>query len=107
MQTRETFGEILSRNHRFFWLDIRLVTRYHCIYLISLTFLVNKSIVFQIPRLLITNNRFALLGPIMCEIIKASAKQNFKSFPFRWMLRVKITNKNNKTQITDPKLFIS
>ena len=64
MQTRETFGEILSGNHRFLRPGMRLVTPYHCIYLTNFTFLCNKSIVFQVPRLLLTTNRFSLLLPI-------------------------------------------
>ena len=64
MQMRETFGEILSGNHRFLRSGIRLVTPYHCVYLTSFTFFANKSIVFQIPRLLLTDNRPTLLLPI-------------------------------------------
>ena len=59
MQTRKTFGEILIGNQRFFRLGIRL-TPYNCAYLASFIFLLNKSIVFRITRLLITNNRLAL-----------------------------------------------
>ena len=43
MQTRETFGEILSGNHRFLRPDIRLVTPYHCIYLTSFTFFCGEA----------------------------------------------------------------
>ena len=83
MQTRETYGEILSGNRYFLRPSKRLVTPYHCTHLTSFTFLCNKSIVFQIKRLPLINRRLALLlplGPIICKIVKASAKQNFKYF---------------------------
>ena len=47
LQTRKSFSEILSGNHRFLRPSIRLVTPYNSAYLItSFTFLRNKSIVF-------------------------------------------------------------
>ena len=75
-----TFGELLNWNHHFLTPGIKFVTPYHCTYLTSLTVLRNKSIVFRIPRLTIANNKLTIsflcrcpLGPIMREIIKASA----------------------------------
>ena len=69
MQTRETFVEILSGNHRILTPGIRLVKGYHFTYLTGFTFSCNKSIVFQIPRLLITNNRLALLLSIGSDYV--------------------------------------
>ena len=63
IQTRTTFGEVLSGNHRFLRPSIRLVTLYNCTYLARFTILCNKSIVFRIPRLFMTNNRLALPLP--------------------------------------------
>ena len=47
LQTRKSFGEILSLNHRFLRPGMRLVTPYNSAYLTSFTFLRNKSIVFS------------------------------------------------------------
>ena len=69
MQKRETFGESLSGNHGFLRPGIRLVTSYYCIRLTSFTLLCNKSIVFQVPRLLITSNRLALVLPIGSDYV--------------------------------------
>ena len=77
LQTRKSFGEILSGNHRFLRPSIRLVTPYNSAYLMtSFTFLHNKSIVFSLPDCLLLTMGLLYccpLGPIMSEIINASA----------------------------------
>ena len=55
----------MSGNHRFLRPGIRLVTPFNCTYLARFTILCNKSIVFRIPRLFITNSRLAL--PLLCH----------------------------------------
>ena len=70
MQTMEIFIEILRGNCRFLGPGLRLVTPYHCTYLTSLIcILMQKSIVFGIPRLLTTNNRLALPPPIGSDYV--------------------------------------
>ena len=69
LQTRKSFGEILSGNHRFLRPSIRLVTSYNSAYLItSFTFLRKKILSFDY-QLLITNNRLALLLSIGSDYV--------------------------------------
>ena len=69
LQIRTSFAEILSGNHRVLRPGTRLVTPYNCAYLTSFIFLTNKSIVYWIPRLPITNNTLAVLLPSWSDYV--------------------------------------
>ena len=78
LQTRKTVGEFLSGNHRFLILVIRFVTPHSCAYLL------HRSSYFHVTKVLSIKQKHFLqltiglfhccpLGPIMPEIINASA----------------------------------
>ena len=66
LQTKKSFGDILSGNHRFLRPSIRLATPYNSEYLNDnkLHILTQQKYCLLTTRLLITNNRLALLLPI-------------------------------------------
>ena len=61
LQTRKSFGEILSGNHRFLWRGIGKDNKLHV--------LTQPKYSLSTTRLLITNNRLALLLPIGSDYV--------------------------------------